>query len=211
MKRISEASLRFVPQKFLKLLGKESIRDVELGNQVKKEMSIFFSDIRDFSAISEKMTPQESFNFINAYLGRMEPVIHRNSGFIDKYMGDSIIALFPERADDALDCAIEAHAEVEDFNRYLAKAGYEPIKIGVGLNTGMMMLGTIGGKDRIEGTVISDAVNMAARIEKMNKRVRRLGTHQRAGSFSAVQSEQLPLPPSRSDRRQREEKQGGSL
>ena len=92
--QFNEASSRFVPSQFLQFLEKESIVDIKLGDSVQKEMSVLFSDIRDFTTLSESMTPEDNFKFINAYLSRMEPAIVAHQGFIDKYIGDAIMALF---------------------------------------------------------------------------------------------------------------------
>ncbi|OQW93948.1 MAG: hypothetical protein BWK79_08445 [Beggiatoa sp. IS2] len=165
----NKAYNRFVPREFLSFLGKESIVDVELGDQVQQEMTIMFSDIRSFTALSEKMTPNENFRFINSYLSKMEPVVQKNRGFIDKYIGDSIMALFPDGADDAVQGAIAMLYALAEFNQGRERAGYTPIGIGIGLHTGSLMLGTIGGKNRMDGTVISDAVNLASRVEGMTK------------------------------------------
>jgi class 3 adenylate cyclase len=107
---------------------------VQLGNHVQREMTILFSDIRDFTSLSEKMPPDENFNFINSYLGKMEPVISQNHGFIDKYIGDGIMALFPN-ADDAVRGAIVMLKTLSEYNKKRQEAGYKPIKIGIGLNT----------------------------------------------------------------------------
>ncbi|HEY9299330.1 MAG TPA: GAF domain-containing protein, partial [Phormidium sp.] len=85
--QLNKAYERFVPNQFLQFLEKSSIIDVELGDQVQLEMSVLFSDIRDFTTLSESMTPEDNFRFINSYLSRMEPVINENNGFIDKYIG----------------------------------------------------------------------------------------------------------------------------
>jgi len=170
MDAVIAAYSRFVPEEALGLMGRESITDVDLGDHVEKTMTILFADIRDFSALSEEMTPRENFAFINDYLNRMEPAIARHGGIIDKYIGDGIMALFPENADDALRGAIEMLKILGAFNKERETAGMQPIRIGIGLNTGLMMLGIIGGRDRMESTVISDAVNLAARIEGMTKR-----------------------------------------
>jgi hemerythrin-like metal-binding protein len=132
-------------------------------------MTILFSDIRGFTKLSEKMSPRENFSFINSYLEHMEPVITRHNGIIDKYIGDAIMAFFPTNADDAVEAAIEMLYELAIFNEDRSRAGLVPVKIGIGLNTGFMMLGTVGGKGRMESTVISDAVNLASRIETMTK------------------------------------------
>ena len=166
--QLNKAYERFVPYKFLKLLNKKSVIDIKLGDHIEKGMSILFSDIRGFTSLSENMTPQENFNFINSYLSQMEPIIAQHHGFIDKYIGDAIMALF-SNADDAVRCSIAMLKQLVQYNQGRERAGYDIVKIGIGLNTGKLMLGTVGGKNRMDGTVISDAVNLAARIEGMTK------------------------------------------
>jgi len=167
--RTEAAYSKFVPRQFLSLLRTPSIMHVELGTHVEKEMTILFSDIRDFTALSETMTPQENFRFINSYLSEMEPVISRHDGIIDKYIGDAIMALFPKSADDALTAAIDMLSQLDVYNIGRARAGYHTVRIGIGLNTGMVMLGTVGGLNRMDSTVISDAVNLASRLEGVTK------------------------------------------
>jgi len=159
---------RFVPQAFLTIVGKPSIVEVELGDNKRKNMTVLFSDIRNFTTLSEAMTPDENFAFINAYLERMGPVIRDHNGFIDKYIGDAIMALF-ESADDALEAGLAMLETLEAFNTERRSAGQPPIGIGIGINTGTLMMGTIGEKHRMDGTVISDAVNLASRIEGLTK------------------------------------------
>ena len=166
---LTDAYGRFVPHQFLNLLGYESIIDVNLGDQVQQEMSVLFADIRDFTTLSETMTPQENFNFINAYLSRMEPAITSNNGFIDKYIGDAIMALFSDFADDAVKAGIAMLNILTNYNEDRQRVGYIPIQIGIGINSGSLMLGTVGGKSRMDSTVISDAVNLASRIEGLTK------------------------------------------
>ncbi len=160
---------RFVPHNFLNFLSRESILDVQLGDQVLKEMTVMFSDIRDFTTLSEAMTPKENFNFINSYLSRVGPVIRQYRGFIDKYIGDAIMALFPESAKDALQAALAMQKEVALYNRYRQQQGCAPISIGIGLHTGNLMLGTIGESQRMETTAIADAVNLSSRLEGLTK------------------------------------------
>jgi adenylate cyclase len=166
---IAEVTSRFVPNQFLGFLGCESIVDVKLGEAVELEMSVLFSDIRDFTTLSEQMTPEENFKFINSYLSRMEPLIVKNRGFIDKYIGDAIMALFSEGADNAVKAGIAMLHDLVEYNQHRASIGYVPVKIGVGINTGSLMLGIVGGNNRMDGTVISDAVNLASRIESLTK------------------------------------------
>ncbi len=167
--RINRANSRFVPRQFIEFLGKDNIADVQLGDQIQKEMTILFSDIRNFTTISEEMTPKENFDFLNNYLGYMEPVIRNNNGFIDKFMGDSIMAIFSESAEDALNAAIEMRIKLQEFNQVMGQFGKAPIDSGIGIHTGMLMLGIVGGEGRMDGTVISDAVNLASRIEGLTK------------------------------------------
>jgi class 3 adenylate cyclase/HAMP domain-containing protein len=159
---------RFVPHAFLEVLGKPSIVDVELGDNVRREMTILFSDIRNFTTLSEAMTPDENFDFINHYLESMGPVIRAHGGFIDKYIGDAIMALFDD-PDSALQAALTMVETLARYNERQQALGLAPVKIGIGLNTGSLMLGTIGEQNRMDGTVISDAVNLASRIESLTK------------------------------------------
>lgn len=169
LSKTSGAYEKFVPQEFIKLLNKESIIEVNLGDHAEKFMSILFSDIRSFTTLSESMSPRDNFNFINSYLKRMSPIIHDHNGFIDKYIGDAIMALFPVEVDDAILSAISMLDALKEYNINRNSSGYKSIEIGIGINTGNLMLGTIGGHNRMEGTVISDAVNIASRVESMTK------------------------------------------
>jgi len=119
--------------------------------------------------LSERMTPEDNFKFINSYLSRMEPVINQNHGFIDKYIGDAIMALFSGEADNAVQAGIAMLNQLFEYNQNRANLGYAPIQIGIGINTGSLMLGTVGGQNRMDSTVISDAVNLASRVESLTK------------------------------------------
>ena len=166
---MARSMARFVPVAFLDVLGKPSIVEVELGEAVERDMTVLFSDIRSFTRISESMVPQEIFRFLNAYLGRIGPVVRHHRGFVDKYIGDAVMALFPHSVEDALDAAIALQRHVANFNAERAGTGTPSLQIGVGLHFGTLMLGTIGEAERIEGTVISDAVNISSRLEGMTK------------------------------------------
>ena len=133
LEELNRAYQRFVPREFLNLLMKESILDVILGDQTAQQMTVLFSDIRGWTTLSEDMTAQESFNFINAFLNRISPVITAHQGFIDNFQGDGMLALFPDSADDGVQAAIAMHAAVAEYNNDRQKKGYQPIGIGVGL------------------------------------------------------------------------------
>lgn len=159
----------FVPHEFLEILGKDSILDVQLGDQVQQEMTIMFSDIRAFTTLSEKMSPKETFDFINTYISFVAPIIKKYNGFIDKYIGDAIMTLFPNNAPDSILAAIEIQEAISRFNSNRIDGGQKPIDVGIGLHTGPLILGTIGDKGRMEETVISDSVNLASRVEGLTK------------------------------------------
>ena len=160
---------RFVPHEMLRLLAKESIVDVKLGDFVERDMTVMFSDIRSFTSLSESMTPFENFNFLNSYLRRMGPEIRANGGFIDKYIGDAIMALFPRSADDGLAAAVAMQRRLVEYNGHRRTSGYRPIAIGIGVHTGSLMLGTVGEQERMDGSVIADAVNLCSRLESLTR------------------------------------------
>ena len=166
--KVNKAYQKFIPHQFLNLLGRKSVIDVQLGDQIKKEMTILFADIRHFTSLSENMSPEDNFNFINAYLGQMEPVIAQHHGFIDKYIGDAIMALFPS-ADDALQAAIDMLKKLTTYNLSRGRPGRPVLNIGIGLNSGSLILGIVGTHNRMDSTVIADAVNLASRVEELTK------------------------------------------
>ena len=161
LEAIVNASARFVPREFLHVLQKHSITDIELGDQVQDEMTLLVADIRSFTTLSETMSPQENIDFINAFLGRAGPIIREHRGFIVKYMGDGLMAVFTERADDALTAAI---AELQQVAR--RNAEQQPsIHIGIGIHTGNTVLGTVGDPERIQADLLSDTANLTCRLE----------------------------------------------
>ena len=168
---VALSAKRFIPAEFLAHLQKKEVADLQLGDHVKKDMTIFFSDIRAFTELSESLTPEESFAFINSYLSRVVPVVTEYDGFVDKYMGDGIMALFAAEmgADNAVECAVEMQKKMVIYNGHRAKMGYRPLTIGIGIHTGTLMLGVVGVVDRMEGTVISDAVNLSSRLQSIAK------------------------------------------
>jgi len=162
---------RFIPTEFIEYLQKADISDLRLGDHVEKEMTIFFSDIRHFTQLAEGLTTEEIFAFINSYLARMVPIIKESGGFVDKYVGDAIMALFPDKggADQAVRTALEMQTRILEYNRHRASVGYRPIEMGIGIHTGTLMLGVVGVQERMENTVISDAVNLSSRLQAIAK------------------------------------------
>ncbi|MBO0322338.1 tetratricopeptide repeat protein [Muricauda sp. CAU 1633] len=167
---IHKATSRFVPSEFVRSVGKESITDIKLGDYTEKNVTVLFSDIRDYTSLAEGMTPSQNFKFVNAYVGRMGPIIKENEGFVNQYMGDGIMALFPKNPENALDAAIEMQRTLTLYNkRRVEEKGYKPLSVGVGLHTGPLIMGIIGDSKRNDPAVIADTVNSSARVEGMTK------------------------------------------
>ncbi len=167
---IHRATSRFVPTEFVQFVGKESITEVKLGDHIEKNVCVLFSDIRDYTTLSETMTPEQNFKFVNAYVGRMGPIIKENEGFVNQYLGDGIMALFPHKSENALDAAIEMQRTLELYNkRRVKEKGYIPISVGMGLHSGELIMGIIGDTQRNDPAVIADTVNSASRVEGMTK------------------------------------------
>lgn len=166
---INNSYSRFVPREFLHHLGRESIIEVGLGDQVEREVTVFFSDIRAYTTLSESMTPAENFAFLNAYLGRVGPIIQTHQGFVNQYLGDGIMALFPNESADAVLAAIGIHQELARYNTDRLKKGRQAIRLGIGLHTGPLMMGVIGDTGRMDAGVVADAVNTASRMEGLTK------------------------------------------
>jgi len=168
-KKVMLSISRFVPIQFLNLLEKKHITDIQYGDAILKKMFIMFTDIRGYTHLSETMTAEESLNFLNTYMRFMEPVIEQHHGFIDKFIGDAIMALFPGTADQALSAAIAMQQKMQLFNAQLTGHQAPQIKIGIGIHGGEVMLGTVGSNARLDTTVIGDAVNLASRLECLTK------------------------------------------
>ncbi|MBF0369422.1 MAG: PAS domain S-box protein [Magnetococcales bacterium] len=166
---LNQAMERFVPKEFITILGHKEISDVALGDSTKKRMTVLVSDIRDFTSFSEQTSPDQVFKFINAYLQRLEPIISAHGGIIDKYIGDAVMALFPEDPMFAVEAAVEMLWDLAAHNLERQAKNLPAIRCGFGINTGNLMLGTIGGHERMENTAIGDSVNLAFRIESMTK------------------------------------------
>jgi len=169
MRKVFDATEKFVPYQFLKSLGHEVITDVKLGDQAEKVVTVLFTDIRDYTSLSEKMTPEETFGFICLFNARMGPIVRKHQGFINQYLGDSIMAIFPVNAAHALEAAIEIQREIQAFNKLQEQKNKPRIQIGVGLHTGSLIMGITGDRDRMDACTISDTVNTASRVESLTK------------------------------------------
>ena len=143
-----------------------------------KAFTILFSDIRSFTDLSETMTPNELMKFLNSYLKFMSEPIRINHGFVDKFIGDAIMALFDQpgkpdaiEARDAVRSGLEMQASLVRFNKFREKQNYPPTQIGIGIHSGPVVIGTLGSESRMDSTVLGDAVNLASRLEFLVSRL----------------------------------------
>ncbi len=169
LRKTNQAVQRFVPYAFLEVIERVSVRDVEPGDSTMREMEVLFCDLRSFTTLVEGMNPSEAYALLNAYLTVMEPPIHHEGGFINQYLGDSIMALFPSGPDATLRATVGMLSGMRQFNTGRAERGQSPLHVGVGISAGPLMLGTLGGGYRLDQGVVGDDVNLASRLEGLNK------------------------------------------
>lgn len=167
--QIDKSYNRFIPPELIKVLGRKNLLDVQLGDQVEKNVTVLFSDIRAYTSLSETMTIQENFKFLNAYISRVVPVMKKYNGLIHQFLGDGIMALFLNDTDDAVQAALAYQKMVSKYNSERLAIGRAPLTIGIGLHTGSLMIGIIGDQNRMGTAVVSDTVNTASRMEGLTK------------------------------------------
>ena len=167
---------KFVPAQYIERIATKNVEEIEVGDAVNNFITVLFSDIRAFTTLSEKMSPQEVFQFLSAYLKRMSNPIHRNGGIIDKFIGDAIMAVFSlpgqsvaDEAKGAIKAFLGFQRTLKMYNKHRQKIGEAPVKIGVGIHSGPAMIGTVGSDTRMDFTVIGDSVNLASRLENLTK------------------------------------------
>jgi adenylate cyclase len=143
---------------------------------VQREVTLMFSDIRDFTSISEKLPPKEVLEFLDDYFGHMSQIVKGHQGMLNKFIGDGLMAVWgvpdfsEEHAVLAIRAALDMRTKLAELNQHRVKQqGKEPIRIGIGIHTGPVAAGMLGGADQHEYTVIGDAVNLASRIEGLTK------------------------------------------
>nr|ACX36906.1 adenylate cyclase B [Heterostelium pallidum] len=163
---------RFVPIEFQQLIAPAGMEHVYLGDAISKTITIFFSDIRDFTSTTEKMVVDDVIDFLNTYLAFAIPAITDKGGFIDKFIGDAIMAIFPhsdiqEQAIAAVKAAIGMMRSLD----FMSESGFrfKSVETGIGINTGKTIIGIVGTETRMEPTALGDAVNLASRTEPLCK------------------------------------------
>jgi adenylate cyclase len=167
-KRVKSTMSRYMSKEVVDQLLQSG--ETALGGQIQR-VSVLFSDIRDFTTVTESIGARETVSMLNEYFGEMVDVIFRHKGILDKYIGDAIMALFgapfhgPHDADNAARTAINMIVMLRALNDRRVAANQRPIEIGVGVNTGDVVVGSIGSPKRMEYTAIGDSVNLASRLE----------------------------------------------
>ena len=156
---------KFIPKEFLKFLGKTSITELELGNQVQKNATTFYCDISNLDKQNMTLTLEENFNFINSYLNVISPIIRKFDGFIDKYLGDGILAVF-SRPENAMECSTAVCRAIEIKNH--SQKSLPNINVRISIHTGEIILGVVGEQQRKSPTIVSDVVNLANKMEEIN-------------------------------------------
>ena len=166
---LTESYSRFVPFEFLELLSRTSIEEIDAGDHASLDMGVLVLDIRGFTAMTKQLGPADAFIWLNEFLEIMEPLIAKENGFINQYQGDAIMALFPGAADAAIRCAMTMISESDSYNARQEKERNPPVRFGLGINSGQLMLGAIGGANRLDSNVVGDTANLASRTEGLTK------------------------------------------
>jgi len=153
---------KFVSQSTVEMIQSRFIMKGSVG--MRKLLTVFFSDMRGFTAMSEQMAPEEVVKILSACLGLQTERVKKYDGDVDKFVGDCVMALFSgdDGALRAIQCATEIHQAIEGYNASQAEA--QPLAVGIGIVTGEVVLGSIGGQDRLDFTVIGSNVNLCARL-----------------------------------------------
>src|SRR5271157_3066992 len=176
-RKIRKTFSQYLSPGVIKLIEKDPHEYIHPGGEV-KDLTVMFSDIRDFTTLSEGLTPDDLVTLLNQYLTAMTDILFRNLGTLDKYIGDAIMAFwgspYPQQdhASSACRCALEMIAALDKLNRKWVEQGGRPIAIGIGVNTGPVNVGNMGSDKRLAWTVMGDNVNLASRLEGMTKEYR---------------------------------------
>ena len=172
---LSSTFEKFVPKKVLDRIFKEGEK-IDLGKAEQDDITILFSDLRNFSGITEQLTAQQLLNYLNFCFEHFAQKVNDHHGIIDKYIGDAIMVIydFPELSDSheataAVNTSVEVLKLMNHFNDTNQVKYGIPIRLGIGIHSGNVIMGTVGSKDRMDSTVIGDAVNVAARLESLTK------------------------------------------
>ncbi|MCP3162784.1 adenylate/guanylate cyclase domain-containing protein [Myxococcus qinghaiensis] len=170
--RRREGLSRFLPKQVVERVmqaGDTSLQPVQ------REVTILFSDIRDFTMLSETLQPREVLELLDEYFGQMTHIVMARGGIVNKFLGDGMLACWgvPDSSEDhaerAMRAALDMREKLGELNARRVSQGLPPLRIGIGLHTGVVAAGMLGGAEQHEYTVIGDAVNLASRVEELTK------------------------------------------
>lgn len=173
---LADVFKKFVPEQFLERIAKQGIENIQYGYAERVNLSVLFSDIRFFTNMAEFLDPKLLLEILNKYFYSMSHQIDLNGGFIDKFIGDAIMSLF-ERAKQgnlshataALNAAIGMQLSIKNISQEIQSLTGFPLRVGIGIHSGEVILGTVGQEKRMNSTVLGNTVNVASRIERMTK------------------------------------------
>lgn len=183
LKEMNHSMQKFVPAASLGLLGRQDIVGISLGEYAVRHLNVLMIDIRGFTGLCESMEPSDAFRLVNSFMGAVAPIVDAHHGAIDKYLGDGLLAVFGREdtsSTDAVLCAVEMFQTVRAYNeekrrppipRSREGGPRADLKIGIGLDAGQVIVGTVGFQQRLDFTVLGDKVNTASRIEELTKEV----------------------------------------
>jgi predicted ATPase/class 3 adenylate cyclase len=167
---LMDVQSRFVSNELLRILDIDDLRRVRSGYRVEREMTVLISDIRGYTALLEDMNVSEASNLAMGFLQAVEVPIISCNGLIQDVRGDEVLAVFESEPDNAVRAGLAMLRSLREHNRERLAHGSEELRVGIGINSGVVGLGLVGGVNRLALTIIGDAVNLAARIESTNKR-----------------------------------------
>lgn len=157
---------KFLPKEYLKYFGKTKLEDVKVGDSVQVKLCTMFCDLRSSYFSSETLSLADNFLLIKEFVDEVTKLVHTHKGFVDKYMGDGVLAVF-DSEDDALKSANEIAKHIDYKN--IVSVGKEAINYGISLNSGMCVVGVVGEEKQKQFVVVSDVVNLCSRVENLNK------------------------------------------
>ncbi len=169
---LTEKFRLFVPDQFLQRIAPYGVDSIQLGNGHEEQVTILFCDIREFTTIAESQNPQQTFVWLNQFFELMNEAIVRHNGFIDKFLGDAIMAVFdrhPTHPQDAIEAALVMVENLQTLNEQTQNIWDKPVRMGIGIHSGLAVIGTVGSTSRMDSTVIGDVVNTASRLEELTK------------------------------------------
>ena len=166
-RKIQSALRRFFPNQLLLYLQKNSITEINTGDASELTMTVLSIDIRSFTGMAEQLEPDEVFILLNKYFALVAPIIRKHGGVIMKFLGDGFTALFAENPDAAVSCGIEIQKKLQEKEIHVRDM--PPIRVGIGIDTGKILLGVIGNDERLDSIVISNTYSSAEKLQTATK------------------------------------------